>query len=68
MQHEGRGKAAKVDKNVSQWTKICRSTVILACTQYIFEYKVGARFLKNQVQENDLVTLAKQRKYLLKIG
>ena len=27
MQHEGRGKAAKVDENVSQWTKICRSTV-----------------------------------------
>ena len=27
MHHEGRGKAAKVDENVSQWTKICRSTV-----------------------------------------
>ena len=27
MQHEGHGKAAKVDENVSQWTKICRSTV-----------------------------------------
>ena len=27
MQHEGHGKAAKVDENLSQWTKICRSTV-----------------------------------------
>ena len=29
MQHESRGKAAKVDENVAQWTKICRSTVLL---------------------------------------
>ena len=29
MQHEGRGKAAKVDENVANWTKICRSTVVL---------------------------------------
>ena len=27
MQHEGCGKAAKVDENVAKWTKICRSTV-----------------------------------------
>ena len=32
MQHEGRGKAAKVDENASQWTKICRSTVYLDLT------------------------------------
>ena len=28
MQHEGREKAAKLDKNLGKWMKICRSTVI----------------------------------------
>ena len=27
LQHEGRGKATKVDENVTKWTDICRSTV-----------------------------------------
>ena len=30
MQHEGRGKAAKVDENLAKWAKIWRSTVFSA--------------------------------------
>ena len=40
MQHEGRGKATKVDKNVAKWTKICRSTVYEA-DKNIIGYKVA---------------------------
>ena len=50
MQHEGRGKAAKVDENVSQWTKICRSTVSIS--HEIYQSKV-LKTLQDQVRRFD---------------